>query len=1297
MSRGRYRQDRGVPSSASGSASGGFQAHKIEEEIENFVENFKRNNQSQPLDKDAVSLESGGESSGLQSSLCSTDEYTDDSPEEFPSHRYLLRAFAARNRKYSSTNTSTRTSVSPASSRSVDCGSESWIDQDAYGMLISDRVAPVPLPVPSYVMGEMDLDCSFTVLDVAEVLQSKYAFITGGKARNGAPILTFPDVPGIPEITDEQYKKVMIYLCTIPAKLRLYEVEKGFVIILDKRNDGWGTVKSILLKLSAFFPTHIQVVFLLQPHGFLQRALADFRSKFVKEELEFKVVMCNNQEELHEHIDPSQLTKDLGGEIEYDHKEWIEQRAASEKFSTNVSDITHSLDQLAARYEETEIPNDVTGTEALIREHIQGRKELLDDLNSTTNHGEILLNCVKGNSQEIPLVKLVHVVELERLLTKLEQNKLQFEMFWGRHENKLRQCLQLRQFEEEFKLIQYASERNLEFLESSMSNIGESSLQLDGLFGDFEEFEKKAKKNFETTDRLCRTGEQLIRDDHYAIDSIQPKYIELQRIRDRYKRMLKQRRDILYKARDLHDRIERANKWCNRGLDLLADQQIEKFHTQGGAEKAAYEIREFLHSAQNLNLSNPKEFRTLFEGIMNSDMKGIVQDLLKRKEEVKGMCEKRLGSLQKNSSGLQKHRRNHTQVQRSRSVMDVQAENQYSSRRSRSPHNPPHHSSSFDLADSDYSGHEKSRHSSSALRLNARRHSAIEPCESRLLHDSLLSHKPKCCFMTDYMHVYRELVETEKTYVSELYDILWGYYYEMDNKALQHLLPPVLRNNRDTLFGNLREIYAFHHNVFLDDLQSCRDTPAKVGLCFVNRSEEFQMYSIYCQNKPRSENLIDEIGDHHPYFKECQRRLGHKLPLGAYLLKPVQRITKYHLLLKEMLKYAENDPSCNGLLQDALDTILGVLKYVNDIMHQVSIVNFDGNIGDLGKLLMQGSFQVWTEHKNKIRDFRFKPMARHIFLYEKAVLLCKRKDDNQSSSNAVYIFKNMLKMSLVGLTESVKGDKKKFELWLRGREEVYIIQAPSIEVKDIWVKEIKNVLLNQFDQLRVHRLSHCRYGSRSQEDLTRMGRFSESMEGRARFNFSSGDSWHTRSMSHSTGSAPTVPVGLEMNSPLESPPGDGIIDEGWSSGEFSNSDEDIDAIQHHRNFDRIEPSFLQRFSVLADYIPVDSSELTLQENDIVEILRIGAKGWWLARHLGSSDEGWVPSTYLEPVIKRQSQSTSASSSSIASSEEPSPVASLDSVGGGKISHYAVPGRHHHMSKKHKVSGYLSSPGEETTV
>ena len=49
----------------------------------------------------------------------------------------------------------------------------------------------------------------------------------------------------------------------------------------------------------------------------------------------------------------------------------------------------------------------------------------------------------------------------------------------------------------------------------------------------------------------------------------------------------------------------------------------------------------------------------------------------------------------------------------------------------------------------------------------------------------------------------------------------------------------------------------------------------------------------------------------------------------------------YQPLFQEMMKYVENDAACHALLQDALKTILGVLKYVNDIMHQVSIVNYD--------------------------------------------------------------------------------------------------------------------------------------------------------------------------------------------------------------------------------------------------------------------------------------------------------------------------------------------------------------------
>lgn len=41
---------------------------------------------------------------------------------------------------------------------------------------------------------------------------------------------------------------------------------------------------------------------------------------------------------------------------------------------------------------------------------------------------------------------------------------------------------------------------------------------------------------------------------------------------------------------------------------------------------------------------------------------------------------------------------------------------------------------------------------------------------------------------------------------------IWqGYRAEMDNPAMLILLPPMLRNRKDVLFGNMPEIYDFHN------------------------------------------------------------------------------------------------------------------------------------------------------------------------------------------------------------------------------------------------------------------------------------------------------------------------------------------------------------------------------------------------------------------------------------------------------------------------------------------------------
>ena len=101
----------------------------------------------------------------------------------------------------------------------------------------------------------------------------------------------------------------------------------------------------------------------------------------------------------------------------------------------------------------------------------------------------------------------------------------------------------------------------------------------------------------------------------------------------------------------------------------------------------------------------------------------------------------------------------------------------------------------------------------------------------------------------------------------------------------------------------------------------------------------FRLYSYYCQNITRSERLREQIQNEPQFLVTCQQKLGHKLPLAAHLLKPVQRITKYQLLLKDLLKFSE-EQSCCTELQEALDCMLIVLKCVNDSMHQTAITGF---------------------------------------------------------------------------------------------------------------------------------------------------------------------------------------------------------------------------------------------------------------------------------------------------------------------------------------------------------------------
>lgn len=87
---------------------------------------------------------------------------------------------------------------------------------------------------------------------------------------------------------------------------------------------------------------------------------------------------------------------------------------AVEKFSVSTEKLATAVTIMAKKYHEMEVPNNVGDMQSLIREHIAGQKEIMEDLTNSEDHGKTLLKCIKGNEERTPLIHQTHVLNLER-------------------------------------------------------------------------------------------------------------------------------------------------------------------------------------------------------------------------------------------------------------------------------------------------------------------------------------------------------------------------------------------------------------------------------------------------------------------------------------------------------------------------------------------------------------------------------------------------------------------------------------------------------------------------------------------------------------------------------------------------------------------------------------------------------------------------------------------------------------------------------------------------------------------
>nr|XP_015224056.1 PREDICTED: pleckstrin homology domain-containing family G member 4B-like isoform X2 [Lepisosteus oculatus] len=297
-------------------------------------------------------------------------------------------------------------------------------------------------------------------------------------------------------------------------------------------------------------------------------------------------------------------------------------------------------------------------------------------------------------------------------------------------------------------------------------------------------------------------------------------------------------------------------------------------------------------------------------------------------------------------------------------------------------------------------------------------------------------------------HIVDEMVTTEREYVRSLRYVIDHYFPEMERQDL----PQDLRGKRSVIFGNLEKLVDFHSQYFLKELESCCNHPLRVSHCFLRHQDQFGMYALYSKNKPKSDALLASHGN--TFFRNKQLQLEDKMDLASYLLKPIQRMSKYALLLKDLIKEcSEAQDQELVYLRAAAEMVKFQLRHGNDLLAMDAIRDCDVNLKEQGQLVRQDEFTIWYGRKK---------CQRHVFLFEDLILFSKPK--RIEGGLDVFIYKHSFKTADVGLTENSGDSGLRFEIWFRRRtskNQAYILQAATAQIKHVWTSDIAKILWQQ--------------------------------------------------------------------------------------------------------------------------------------------------------------------------------------------------------------------------------------------
>uniref|UniRef100_A0A8C3B1E5 Vav 3 guanine nucleotide exchange factor b n=1 Tax=Cyclopterus lumpus TaxID=8103 RepID=A0A8C3B1E5_CYCLU len=230
----------------------------------------------------------------------------------------------------------------------------------------------------------------------------------------------------------------------------------------------------------------------------------------------------------------------------------------------------------------------------------------------------------------------------------------------------------------------------------------------------------------------------------------------------------------------------------------------------------------------------------------------------------------------------------------------------------------------------------------------------------------------------------------------------------------------------DKVFVNIPELVKVHKSLMVDVQDSILNKNAlNLYQIFISYKERLLIYGIYCSQVEIAIAVLDlickEKEDVRLKLEECSKRANNgKFTLRDLLVVPMQRVLKYHLLLQELVKHTHDAADKNNL-KIALDAMKDLAQFVNEVkrdnetlreidQYQRSIENLNQPLFSYGRPKGDGEVRMVSSVDRRKQD-------RHIFLFDVAVIVCKRRGDN-------YEMKDILDLNNFKITNNPTTDRE---------------------------------------------------------------------------------------------------------------------------------------------------------------------------------------------------------------------------------------------------------------------------------